>query len=215
MIYITADTHGEIERLAGKGARALKKFDTLIVLGDFGFVWRDRQQEKNLKKIAKLPYKVLFIDGYNEDFSAIASYPDTVYKGAAAKEIVPGQVYYIKRGEILCADDYKILCFGGRDDPTDDIFSDNVPCEADFENCRRNLEKRGMQVDYILTHSPSGNTDRFLNQYSYATGATFDFLDWVQGAVSYKKWFFGCYHRDKFISSKCQAVYTGVYPING
>lgn len=54
MIFITADTHGELERLTDKKLKFIKKFDTLIVLGDFGFVWSgDRQQEKNLKKISK------------------------------------------------------------------------------------------------------------------------------------------------------------------
>ena len=102
MIFITADTHGELERLTDKKLKFIKKFDTLIVLGDFGFVWSgDKQQEKNLKKISRLPFKVLFIDGYNENFKALEQYPDTVYRGAQAKEICPGQVYYIKRGEIL------------------------------------------------------------------------------------------------------------------
>ena len=51
MIFITADTHGELERLTDKSLKQIKKFDTLIVLGDFGFVWSgDKQQEKNLKK---------------------------------------------------------------------------------------------------------------------------------------------------------------------
>ena len=54
MIFITADTHGELERLTDKKLNFIKKYDTLIVLGDFGFVWNgDKVQEKNLKKIAK------------------------------------------------------------------------------------------------------------------------------------------------------------------
>ena len=110
MIFITADTHGELERLTDKSLKQIKKFDTLIVLGDFGFVWSgDKQQEKNLKKISKLPFKVLFIDGYNENFAALEQYPDTVYHGAQAKEICPGQVYYIKRGEVVEVDDMKLL----------------------------------------------------------------------------------------------------------
>ncbi len=213
MIYITRDTHGELERLTDKSTKVLKKFDTLIVLGDFGFVWNNKDREKNLKKIAKLPFKVLFIDGYNEDFEALTAYPDVEYRGAAAKEIVADHIYYIKRGEVLCTDDLKILCFGGRDDPTDDIFSDYIPSKADFDNCTANLEKHDNAVDYILTHSPSGNTVRFINLESYTTGNTFDYLDWVQTNVSYKKWYFGYYHRDKYISPKCQAVYTDIYPL--
>ena len=213
MIYITADTHGEIERFSSKNTKRLKALDTLFVAGDFGFVWRSKEREKNLKKLAKLPYKILFIDGYHEDFEALSAYPDTVYRGAAAKEIAKGKIYYIKRGEILQTDDVKILCFGGADDPTDDLFSDNVPNEKDFENCLANLEKVGGSVDYIITHSPSGRTVRFLDLNSNATGATLDFLDILQSKVRYKKWYFGCGHKDKYISPKMQAVYEEIYKL--
>ena len=50
MIYITADTHGEIERFSSKNTKKLKALDTLFVAGDFGFVWRSKEREKNLKK---------------------------------------------------------------------------------------------------------------------------------------------------------------------
>lgn len=99
------------------------------------------------------------------------------------------------------------------DDPTDDLFSDNVPNEKDFENCLANLEKVGGSVDYIITHSPSGRTVRFLDLNSNATGATLDFLDILQSKVRYKKWYFGCGHKDKYISPKMQAVYEEVYKL--
>ncbi len=214
MVFITADTHGELERLTDKKLKYIKKYDTVIVLGDFGFVWDgSRQQDKNLKKIAKLPFRVLFIDGYNENFTALDRYPDTVYHGAQAKEICPGQVYYIKRGEILEIEDMKLLCFGGADDYIPDAFSDNPPVQADFDRCTENLEKAGWKVDYILSHSPSGIISRFLNLESFVTGNLFDYFDEISHKVEYKKWFFGMYHKDKYISSKAQAVYTDMYKL--
>lgn len=214
MIFITADTHAELERLTDKKLKFIKKYDTLIVLGDFGFVWNgDSQQEKNLKKIAKLPFRVLFIDGYNENFAALEKYPDTVYHGAQAKEICPGQVYYIKRGEVLEIEDMKLLCFGGADDYIDDVFSDYPPSQADFDRCKSNLDRHGWKVDYVLTHSPSGNINRFINMDSFTFGHLFDFFDEVGTKLDYKKWYFGFYHKDKYISSKAQAVYTDVYKL--
>ena len=214
MIFITADTHGELERLTDRKLNFIKKYDTLIVLGDFGFVWSgDKQQEKNLKKISKLPFKVLFIDGYNENFKALEQYPDTVYRGAQAKEICPGQVYYIKRGEVLEIDDMKLLCFGGADDFMDDVFSDYPPSQADFDNCTQNLDRHGWKVDYVLTHSPSGNINRFINMDSFTFGHLFDYLDEISTKLDYKKWYFGFYHKNKYISSKAQAVYTDVYKL--
>lgn len=214
MVFVTADTHGELERLTDKKLKFIKKYDTVIVLGDFGFVWDgSREQEKNLKKIAKLPFRVLFIDGYNENFSALEKYPDTIFHNAQAKEICPGQVYYIKRGQVLEIEDMKILCFGGADDYMDDVFSDYPPAEADFSRCNENLERHGWKVDYVLTHSPSGIISRFLDMDSFATGALFDYFDEITHRLEYKKWFFGMHHKDKYISSKTQAVYTEMYKL--
>ena len=214
MVFITSDTHGELERLTDKKLKFIKKYDTVIVLGDFGFVWDDsRQQDKNLKKLAKLPFRVLFIDGYNENFSALKKYPDTVYLGARAKEICPGQIYYIKRGEILEIEDMKVLCFGGADDWMPDIFSDYPPVQEDFDRCSANLEKAGWKVDYILTHSPSGIISRFMNLESFVTGNLFDYFDEISQKTEYKKWYFGMHHKDKYISSKSQAVYTEMYKL--
>ncbi len=214
MIFITADTHGEMERLTDKKLNFIKKYDTLIVLGDFGFVWKgDKQQEKNLKKISKLPFRVLFIDGYNENFSALEQYPDTIYHGAQAKEICPDHVYYIKRGEVLEIEDMKLLCFGGADDYIDDVFSDYPPGQEDFARCTANLERHNWKVDYVLTHSPSGNINRFINMDSFTFGHLFDYLDEISSKLDYKKWYFGFYHKDKYISSKAQAVYTEVYKL--
>ena len=44
MIFVTADTHGDIERFEDKQLKKLKKTDTLIVLGDFGFIWNDSEK---------------------------------------------------------------------------------------------------------------------------------------------------------------------------
>jgi len=93
------------------------------------------------------------------------------------------------------------------------MYSDNPPSDADFENCSANLRRHGWKVDYILTHSPSGNINRFLDMDSFTFGKLFDYFDMLSEKVDYKKWYFGFYHKDKYISTKAQAVYTDVYKI--
>ena len=39
MIYFTGDLHGDYDRFKSKELKKLKKGDTLIVCGDFGFLW--------------------------------------------------------------------------------------------------------------------------------------------------------------------------------
>ena len=54
MIYVTGDTHGDLSRFETGGARRLKKNDTVIVCGDFGFLWDGSpKEEKNLEKLRK------------------------------------------------------------------------------------------------------------------------------------------------------------------
>ena len=215
MIFVTADTHGDMERFEAKEIKKLKKTDTLIVLGDFGFVWKnDDKERKNLKKLAKLPFKIIFMDGLNENFDALKQYPETVYCSAVCREIEKDKIYYIRRGEVPEIEDKKLLCFGGCDsyDP-DIVFSENDPTQADFDNCTENLAKHNNSVDFILTHMPSGRINRFINLDSNFSSECMDFFDVLSHNIQYTKWYFGCMHIDKYISPKVQAVYTNVVPL--
>ena len=48
MIYVTGDMHGAIERLYDKEWYKLKAGDTLIVCGDFGFLWKGDAEEQKI-----------------------------------------------------------------------------------------------------------------------------------------------------------------------
>lgn len=212
MIFVTADMHGDIERFKDKQLKKLKKTDTLIVLGDFGFIWNDdAKQKKDLKKIASQPFKTLFIDGLNENFEKLSQFPETEYCRARASEIVKDKIYYIHRGEIAEIEGKKLLCFGGCDcyDP-DIVFSQNDPCERDFENCDANLQRQENRVDFILTHMPGGKINRFIDLNSNFSSEGMEYLDTLADKVQYTKWYFGCLHMDKYVSPKVQGVYTDV-----
>ena len=60
MIYFTGDMHGDFSRFKDVKKARVKKGDTLIVCGDFGFLWEGgKKEEAVLQKIGKLPYTVL------------------------------------------------------------------------------------------------------------------------------------------------------------
>lgn len=101
VIYVTGDLHGDIERFADKAIKKLKKGDTLIVLGDFGFLWSgDKAEQKHLKWLTKRRYRILFIDGCHENFDLLRDYPVEDFMGGRARHI-GGNLYYIQRGSIL------------------------------------------------------------------------------------------------------------------
>ena len=89
MIYVTGDIHADLDRFKGKEAKKLKKGDTLIVCGDFGFVWDGSKKEQQvLKWIGKRPYQVLFIEGTHDNLSLLDTYPLVDFCGGRARQII-------------------------------------------------------------------------------------------------------------------------------
>ena len=76
MIYITGDTHGEYNDLINRIRNySPTKDDTVIICGDFGFVWDDQRHSFLLAKLTALPFNIAFIDGNHEDFNLLNTYP--------------------------------------------------------------------------------------------------------------------------------------------
>ena len=60
MVYLTGDTHGELDRFKDGELRRAGKGDFVVVLGDFGFVWDgSKAEQKNLDWLRKRPYTIL------------------------------------------------------------------------------------------------------------------------------------------------------------
>ena len=62
MIFITGDTHGDRDRLSRWRLRKLQEGDTLIICGDFGFLWDDSKSEQNhLQNLGKRKYNICLL----------------------------------------------------------------------------------------------------------------------------------------------------------
>ena len=82
MVYVTGDMHGDIARFDSPAVKRLKKGDTLIICGDFGFVWdNSKAEQKTLKKLGSKKYNICFIDGTHENFELLNAYPVTEWCG--------------------------------------------------------------------------------------------------------------------------------------
>ena len=113
MIYVTADLHGDATRLRTKEIRRLKKGDTLIVLGDFGFLWQGTPKEKKLlKKLGKKKYQILFLDGAHENFDLLEQYPVEEWGGGQVRRI-DGNLRYLMRGQVYVIEGKRIFTMGG------------------------------------------------------------------------------------------------------
>ena len=100
MIYVTGDTHGDIERFKSREMKKLGNGDTLIICGDFGFLWDDSRAERNaLKKLASKDYTIAFVDGCHENFDMLEVCLSP--NGTAERFTVSRQILFI-----LCADKF-------------------------------------------------------------------------------------------------------------
>lgn len=217
VIYVTGDTHGEMRRFHTRELRKLKKGDTLIICGDFGFLWDGgAQEEKCLRKLGKMKYQVLFLDGTHENFDLLAKYPVEEWNGGKVQHITGG-LYHLMRGQVYTIEDRKIFTFGGGESAEKQIRMEMKrwwPCEMpNLDEMREgadNLQANGFEVDYIITHMPPPKVDLIKTENRNQLEAYFS---QVMKQTKYKKWFFGSQHIDRKITYKNFAVFSSVLPV--
>ena len=219
MVYITGDTHGDLSRFETAAAKKLKKGDTLIVLGDFGFVWDGSAAEKKrLQKLGKKIYTVAFLDGRHENYDLLAAYPAGEWNGGRVQTLV-GNVVHLLRGEIYTIEGKTFLAFGGGESPDHDFrmhagtfFEQEMPTAADMENATAHLQAVGNTVDYILTHEPSGKANGYFSLGTPTSGINLLFNP-LEETVHFTRWYFGCLHLDRAMSSRHRAVFENIVPV--
>ncbi|WP_262398182.1 metallophosphoesterase [Zongyangia hominis] len=214
---MTGDLHGDLERLKSKSFKKLKKGDTLIVCGDFGFVWDGgKKEQKVLKWIGKRRYQVLFVDGTHENFDRLFDYEKYEFGGAEARHI-SGKLSYLQRGCVYEIEGKKIFTFGGGESENIETREKNklwwpqeMPEEEEFARGRENLRACGNEVDYIITHETTATVRTFLDMDCHDINNLHDYLDEIAKTTKFKGWYFGNYHMDKMISPLYTAVFKEV-----
>ena len=217
LIYVTGDMHAEFKRFYTK---KLKKTDTLIICGDFGFIWSGTEQEKKtLKKIGTFPFKTLFIDGTHENFDLLSSYPLVEFAGGQAHQIY-GNLFHLLRGQIYEIENKNFFTFGGGESTDKD---DRILCEKwwaqefpkidEMKDAVKALNKFNRYVDYIITHEPPAKIKVLFCKNSGNINPLNRFFDEVSREVNYKKWFFGSTHENRNIANKYQSVFSDIIPL--
>lgn len=217
MIYITGDLHGDKQRLKDKQLRHLKKGDTLIVCGDFGFLWDGSKKESAyLKKLGKLKYNILFIEGTHDNLDLIGQYPLEDWNGGKVRRI-SGNLLKLERGSIYTIEGKTIFTFGGGESiDLDERLKDNMwwsqelPTEEELQLAKANLESQENKVDYIITHECSSKVKSFIDMKSDHINMLTAFFDHIAEEVEFKGWYFGCYHMDKIIPPHYHAMFQHI-----
>lgn len=220
MIFITGDMHGDFSRFNVPALKQLKKDDTLIICGDFGFIWDNSPREKKiLQKLALKKYNICFIDGTHENFEILNSYPVTMWNGGKVHQI-ESNIFHLMRGQIFTLENLKFFTMGGGESPDIDIrfeanawSKDEFPTREEMLEAADNMEKINCNVDYILTHEPPVKVKSFLclkDDEAATINSLNTFFEELSQAGTYRRWFFGSMHLDKYISSTMVAVYQSI-----
>ena len=214
MIYITGDTHGDINIFNERRLGHLKKGDSLIITGDFGFIWDNSKEEiKSLKKLAKKKFDILFVEGAHENFERLREFEEVPFHEGTARKIADN-VYCLNRGELYAIEGYVLFALGGGLPPEADETesSPSLPTDEEIEYAIVNLEEQRRSVDIIITHEAPASVKRMIDRNAAINDLNI-FLDTVMHNTRYQKWFFGSLHEDKPISDNLICVFEEVYRI--
>ena len=219
MIYITGDTHGDIDypKLLKLKEKNLSYDDYLIICGDAGICWSIYDSRRFLSLYNDIGCTILFIDGNHENFDMLNGLPLVEYKGALMHQ-VDEHIFHILRGEILTLEGKTFFCLGGACSidkmyrtPHISWWPEEEINKHDIDNAIANLEKVNNKVDYVITHC--SDTKTVLKAFGFKRDVCTDQLMFIDKVVDDKHWFFGHYHFDRKISDKKTCLYQDIIEI--
>lgn len=217
MVYITGDMHGDLSRFQSKAFRALKSGDTLIVCGDFGFLWNNSRKEQSvLRKLAAKKYNICFIDGTHENFDMLGAYDVTLWNGGKVHRIADN-IYHLMRGQIFTIDGLKIFAFGGGESfdraarkDYDTWWQEEMPSPEQLYEGAKNIDRAGCRVDVIVTHEPTARVKGMLRLEVTDTVKICGlnrYFEELSQMCQFKHWYFGAMHCDHSIPPNQTAVF--------
>ena len=202
----------------------------------------ERDQIK-LDWLEDLPFTTLFVDGNHEGYDELKKYSVEEWHGGKVQKIrahvihlMRGQVYDIDGYTFFTmggASSHDIE--DGILDPDDPAFYDKylklsqsdamfrvnhmswwkeeLPDDEEYGEARKNLERVGYDVDFILTHCAPSSIVDILSGGQYGHDRLTDFLEEVKRKTSYNCWLFGHYHKNEAIDDKHILLYEQIVQI--
>lgn len=217
--------------------KKMTREDFVIVCGDFGYWDRSKEQEWQRKWLSEKPFTLLWVDGNHENYDMLAELPVEEWHGGKVQYIkenvihlMRGQVYELDgirlfafggarshdiHSGILEPDapdfrkKYQELRRAGAWFRVNHVswWKEEMPDEAEFEEGRRNLERAGWQVDFIVTHCTASSTQALAGGILYQPDTLTDYLEEIRQKCQYRKWFFGHYHDNRNVTEKDLMLY--------
>lgn len=227
MHYVTnfrdrlGDTHqsidiGKLTTTKFPVQKDLTKDDIVIILGDAGFVWSGREDDKYWQKwISEKNFTTFCVVGNHENYDLINNYPIVNFCGGKARKITDS-LYYEIRGEVYTFDRKTFLSCGGAESTDKELRKEGTSwwpqeqiTEAEINNALENLAAHNFQVDYIISHTGGSEVCR---QLGFAPTISDEWLDKILETAKSDKHYLGHYHLDKLID-KSRILYDDIIEI--
>ncbi len=219
MIYVTGDLHGDLKDFKKRKLHKLKKGDTLIVCGDFGFVFDNSDAEmKNRKWLSKRPFNIVFVDGAHDNHELIDSFETVDVFGSQAKK-VSENIFCLIRGEVYVIENKTFFAFGSglsenylmKEDP-DALYI--LPTMEELRHGSETLKANNDKVDYIITYEAPATIRSYIYNNERTKNHLHEYLEAVSKRVEFKRWYFGHYHIDRPITRSYTSVYQKVVKLS-
>lgn len=221
MIYVTGDTHAEIDihkfnMDSFKDQKLMTKSDYLIICGDFGLVWDGSDMERWWRSwLSKKTFTTIWVDGNHENFDLLETVPESNMFGGCVQEVAPS-VFHVKRGQVLTIDGKKIFFMGGASSHDKwhrkehiSWWEQELPSTEEIERAMKSLDDVGWTVDYVVSHcAPDSIQERIASWYE--KDRLTNFFDVISTKLRFDKWFFGHYHIDHVFDEKYYALYNSI-----
>jgi hypothetical protein len=213
MIYVTGDTHGNFKQLDKIASmNLLTKDDFLIVLGDFGFFFFEKDHQ-NSKRLEKYQFNILFVDGNHENFPLMRKFP-SIKKFNSKVNMLGRNIFWLRRGHVYEIEGNKILAIGGAMSidknarvPFVSWWPEEEISRTEIHECILNLEK-DKKFDYIITHTCPQTVIVNELKFHEKIDQNSKFFDFIKDEmnIEFKKWYFGHFHEDINLQGNLVAV---------
>lgn len=222
MVYLVGDTHipidiGKLNRKNFPQQKYMNRNDYVIVLGDFGLLWKEDKTYWHWKHILDMKnFTILWLDGNHENHHWLNSLDVKTWKGGKV-HYISENIIHLMRGQIFTIEDCTFFVCGGASSYDKACRIENISWwreeDISYSECyeaTENLDKYNWNVDFVLTHTCPQSLVMPMFHLNPITCPTGSFLDCVASQISVNRgWYFGHWHQDKSFG-KFQCLYNEV-----